>query len=298
MGSDDLKARADERPTHRVRVDGFWIDKTAITNAQFRRFVETTGYVTIAERKPDWEELKKQLPPGTPKPPENLLVAGSVVFEPPQRPVDLSDWSEWWRWQLGADCRHPGGPGTSIEGKDNHPVVQIAWEDAAAFAKWAGKRLPTEAEYEFAARGGLDGKRFAWADEFVPDGRFMANTWQGVFPATDTAEDGFAGTAPVASFPANGYGLSDMTGNVWQHVSDWYRADTYREQASRGVAHNPAGPPSSFDPDEPLSPKHVIRGGSFLCSEAFCFSYRPAARMKLAPDSALPNVGFRLVKAT
>ena len=268
-----------------------------VTNAQFRRFVEATGYVTVAERKPDWEELKKQLPPGTPKPSEEVLTAGSGVFEPTKGPVDFSDWSEWWRWQPGADWRHPGGPGTSIEDQDDHPVVQVAWEDAVAYAKWAEKRLPTEAEYEFAARGGLDGKRFTWGDELNPDGKFMANIWQGTFPQTDTGEDGFKGTAPVASFPANGYGLFDMTGNVWQHTSDWYRTDTYREQAKQGVVFNPGGPASSFDPDDPLSPKHVIRGGSFLCSEAFCFSYRPAARMKLSPDSALPNVGFRLVKA-
>ena len=296
MGSDDPKARGDERPRHRVRVDGFWMDKTVVTNAQFRRFAEATGYITVAERKPNWEELKRQLPPGTPKPSDEVLVAGSGVFQPTKGSVDLTDWSEWWRWQPGADWRHPGGPGTTIEGKDDYPVVQVAWEDAVAFAKWARKRLPTEAEYEFAARGGLDGKRFAWGDEFAPDGKFLANTWQGTFPATDTGEDGFKGAAPVASFPANGYGLFDMTGNVWQHVSDWYRADTYREQATQGVVRNPEGPASSFDPDEPLSPKHVIRGGSFLCSEAFCFSYRPAARMKLSPDSGLPNVGFRLAK--
>jgi sulfatase modifying factor 1 len=191
MGSDDPKARADERPIHRVRVDGFWIDKTPVTNAEFRRFVEATGYVTVAERKPDWEELKKQLPSGTVKPSDDVLVAGSGVFQPTQGPVDLSDRSEWWRWQPGADWRHPGGPGSSIEDKDDHPVVQVAWEDAVAYASWIGKRLPTEAEYEFAARGGLNGKLFAWGDEFTADGKFLANTWQGTFPATDTGEDGY-----------------------------------------------------------------------------------------------------------
>jgi sulfatase modifying factor 1 len=295
MGSDDPKARPNERPAHRVRVDGFWIDETTVTNAQFRRFVEATGYVTIAERVTDWEQLKKQVPPGTPKPSSEMLAPGSPVFQPTDAPVPLSDWSRWWRWQPGANWRHPNGPDSSIDGKDDHPVVQVAWEDAAAYARWAGNRLPTEAEWEFAARGGLDGKLFAWGDSFEPDGKPMANTWQGTFPVNDTGEDGFKGTAPVRSFPPNGYGLYEMTGNVWHHVADWYHPDTYRQQAAAGVAINPTGPAQGFDPNEPYSPKRVIRGGSFLCSEAFCFSYRPAARMPLPPDTGLPNVGFRLV---
>jgi formylglycine-generating enzyme required for sulfatase activity len=236
------------------------MDKTVVTDAQFRQFEEANGYVTIAER---------------------------TVFQPTEGPVDLSDWSQWWRWQPGTDWRHPGGPGTSIDGNDDHLVVQVAWEDTVAYAKWAGTRLPIEVEYEFAARGGLDGKRFAWGDDATPDGKFMANTWQCTFPATNTGEDDFNGTALVAS---------NMTGNVWQHVSDWYRPDTYRERARQGLVATPVGPTSSFDPDEPLPPRHVIRGGSYLCSEAFCFSYRPAVRMKLSPDSALPKVGFRLVR--
>jgi formylglycine-generating enzyme required for sulfatase activity len=295
MGSDDPKARADERPAHRVSVDGFWIDATAVTNSEFRRFVDATGYLTLAERSPDWDELKVQLPPGTPKPAPEMLVAGSAVFRPTASAVPLSDWSRWWGWQPGASWRHPDGPNSSMDGKDDHPVVQIAWTDAVAYAEWAGKRLPTEAEWEYAARGGLGGKRFAWGDNFQSDGRNMANIWQGTFPVADTGADGFKGTAPVASFPPNGYGLYEMTGNVWQHVADWYRPDAYREPATSGVVSNPLGPAQSFDPDEPYAPKRVIRGGSFLCNEAFCFSYRPAARMKLSPDTGLPNVGFRLV---
>ncbi|WP_448205660.1 formylglycine-generating enzyme family protein [Azospirillum sp. sgz302134] len=296
MGSDDPKGRDDESPAHRVRVNGFWMDATTVTNAQFRRFVEATGYVTIAERKPDWEDLKAQLPPGTPKPPDDVLVPGSAVFQPTEGPVPLSDWSRWWAWQPGADWRHPEGPGSSIAGKDDHPVVQVAWEDAVAYARWTGKRLPTEAEWEYAARGGLDGTRFIWGNEERPDGALMANVWQGTFPAADTGEDGFKGTAPVASFPPNGFGLYDMAGNVWQFTADWYRPDSYRRQAKQGaVADNPTGPSDSFDPDEPFAPKRVIRGGSFLCTEAFCFSHRAAARMKVSPDSGLPNVGIRLV---
>lgn len=225
-----------------------------------------------------------------------MLVPGSAVFHPTKGAMDLSDWGEWWAWQPGADWRHPFGPGSSIDGKQDHPVVQVTWEDARAYAAWAGKRLPTEAEWEYAARGGLDGKRFAWGDDLRVDGKYMANFWQGPFPVRDAGEDGFQGTAPVKSFPPNGYGLYEMTGNIWQFVADFYRADTYSDQARAGVATDPAGPATSLDPDDPTVPKRVIRGGSFLCSEVFCFSYRPAARMKLSEDTSLPHVGFRLVQ--
>ena len=247
-------AMADARPIHRVRVDGFWIDRVEVTNDQFAAFVQATGYVTVAERTPTAAEF-----PGAPA--ENL-VAGSVVFTPPSQPVPLDNHYRWWSYVKGACWRHPEGPSTSIEGRGSYPVVHVAYEDAEAYARWAGKRLPTEAEWEFAARGGLAGQPYAWGDAFQPDGRWMANTWQGQFPLKDTTEDGFAGIAPVAQFPPNGYGLHDMAGNVWEWCSDWYRPDGYVPIAAEGgVAHNPRGPSSSFDPAEPGQAKRVHRGG-------------------------------------
>jgi formylglycine-generating enzyme required for sulfatase activity len=296
MGSDDPRALPNERPVHRVRLDGFWIDAHDVTNAEFRAFVEATGYITTAERKPDWEELKKQLPPGTPKPEPARLVPGSLVFTPAPRPVPLHDLARWWRWVPGASWRHPQGPDSDLEGKDHHPVVHVSWYDAVAYAKWAGKRLPTEAEWEYAARGGLDGKRFAWGDEFRPGGKYMANTWQGKFPVHDSGADGFAGTSPVGSYPANGYGLHDMAGNVWQWCSDWYAADAHA-RAGKGVSSNPTGPARSFDPTDPYAPRRVIKGGSFLCHASYCASYRPGARRGTPPDTGSAHIGFRCVRS-
>jgi formylglycine-generating enzyme required for sulfatase activity len=232
MGTDDSQADPAERPAHRVRVSGFWIDRTEVTNAAFSQFVNATGYLTTAERPVDWNQLKTQVPPGTPKPSDEQLAPGSLVFTPPDHPVPLDDFTNWWRWVPGANWKHPEGPGSSIEGKDVHPVVQVSWYDAVAYARWAGKRLPTEAEWEFASRGGLEGKKYAWGDEFQPAGKTLANTWQGHFPETNTDEDGFPRTSPVKSFPANGFGLYDMMGNVWEWCSDWYRPDTYRLDSS------------------------------------------------------------------
>lgn len=298
MGSTDPLARPDEAPVHRVRVDGFWMDVTEITNAQFAAFVDATGYRTVAERPVDWEELKKQAPPGTPKPPAEQLQPGSLVFTPPAHAVDLQDYSQWWSWTIGANWRHPQGPGSGIAGKDAYPVVHIAFEDALAYAKWAGKRLPTEAEWEFAARGGLAGRRNVWGDEPIDPRR--CNTWQGHFPDRNTAEDGYAGAAPVKSFPPNGYGLYDMSGNVWEWCSDLYRVDTYARRAAEtgpdGVAVNPPGPGSSLDPRNPHAPEtRVHRGGSFLCHDSYCASYRPSARMACPPDTGLQHLGFRCV---
>ena len=298
MGSTDPHARADEKPVHRVRVDGFWIDATEVTNRQFAEFVAATGYETIAERPVDWEELQHQLPPGTPKPDDEMLLPGSLVFTPPAEPVDTRHFEQWWRWTTGADWRHPEGPASTIDGKADHPVVHVAYEDAVAYARWAGKRLPTEAEWEFAARGGLDHKRNVWGDEPVDAKR--ANTWQGRFPQQNTAEDGFARTAPVKSFPPNAYGLYDMAGNVWEWCSDLYRPDAYALQIAEAgegaVIGNPRGPAQSLDPRNPHAPEsRVQRGGSFLCHDSYCASYRPSARMAAPPDTGMQHLGFRCV---
>jgi len=283
-----MKATVDSRPIHRVYVDGFYMDKADVTNAEFAKFVKATGYVTIAERTPRAEDF-----PGAP--PENL-VAGSVVFSPPDHPVPLNNHYQWWDYVHGANWRHPLGPDSDIKGKENYPVVQIAYDDALAYAKWAGKRLPTEAEWEFAARGGLAGKPFVWGDEFRPGGKWMANTHQGQFPVKDTGEDGYVGIAPVAQFPANGYGLFDMAGNVWQWTSDWYRPDYYQQLAAAGgVTRNPQGPDSSYDPSEPNQPKKVHRGGSFLCTDQYCSRYIVGTRGKGEADTGTNHLGFRCV---
>ncbi|MGC1448686.1 MAG: formylglycine-generating enzyme family protein [Candidatus Sulfotelmatobacter sp.] len=284
-----MSVAADARPIHRVYVDGFWMDETDVTNDEFARFVKATGYVTIAERKPRPEDF-----PGAP--PENL-VAGAVVFSPPDHDVQLNDQYQWWAYVGGADWRHPEGPTSNLKGREKYPVVQVAYPDALAYAKWAGKRLPTEAEWEFAARGGLAGKRYPWGDEFQPNGRWMANTHQGHFPNTDTGDDGYAGIAPVAQFPPNGYGLYDMAGNVWQWTSDWYRPDYYQQLAAAGgVTRNPQGPQTSYDPDEPTEKKRVHRGGSFLCTDQYCSRYVVGTRGKGEVSTGTNHLSFRCVK--
>ncbi len=297
MGTDDPRSMPNERPAHRVRVDSFFIDAHDVTNAEFARFVDATHYVTVAERPVDWEELKKQLPADTPKPDDSKLQPGSLVFTPPDHAVDFNDLAAWWTWTTGANWRHPEGPHSNLDGRENHPVTQIAWDDAVAYAKWAGKRLPTEAEWEFAARGGLVGKRYAWGDEFRPGGKSMANTFTGDFPFKNTAEDGFAGTSPVGSFPANGYGLFDMGGNVWNWCSDLYAADTHAQMQEQGVCFNPTGPGATFNPTRavPTSIERVIKGGSFLCNPSYCESYRPTARRGTPPDTGSAHIGFRCV---
>jgi formylglycine-generating enzyme required for sulfatase activity len=286
MGADEFP---DAQPWHKVSVDGFWMDRTEVTNEQFATFVNATGYVTLAERTPRAEDF-----PGAP--PQNL-VAGSVVFSPPAHPVKLHDHFQWWSYVQGANWRHPEGPKSSIKNRSRYPVVHIAYEDAVAYAKWAEKRLPTEAEFEFAARGGLDRKPYAWGDEFRPAGQFMVNTFQGHFPDKNTGEDGYGAAAPVASFPPNRYGLYDMAGNVWEWTSDWYRHDYYRMLIAQGpVAVNPRGPENSFDPSEPGVKKRVHKGGSFLCTDQYCARYIAGGRGKGEPDTGTNHLGFRLVK--
>jgi formylglycine-generating enzyme len=289
MGSDE-PGFPDARPWHRVYVDGFWMDKTEVTNEQFEKFVNAMSYVTIAERTPTREEF--------PTAPEENLVAGSVVFTPPDQAVALDNHFRWWSYVKGANWRHPTGPDSDLKGKEKYPVVHIAYDDALAYCKWAGKRLPTEAEFEFAARGGLDRKAYAWGDEFQPRGKWMANTFQGHFPDKDTGEDGFTSTAPAGSFPPNGYGLLDIAGNVWEWCSDWYRPDYYQTLADAGgVARNPEGPVDSFDPSEPGTKKRVHKGGSYLCTDQYCKRYAPGGRGKGEPDTGTNHLGFRCVRS-
>lgn len=294
MGADNNQAYDDEYPKHAVEVNSFWMDATEVTNAQFRAFTEATGYITTAERKPDWEDLKKSLPPGTPKPPDSVLVAASLVFRQSKHAVDLQDYNQWWSWVSGANWRHPQGPSSNIKGKDHYPVVHVSWDDAVAYCTWAGKRLPTEAEWEFAARGGLPDGVYPWGKEHVNAGVPKANSWEGKFPYLNEAKDGYVRTAPVKAFKANGYGLYDMAGNVWEWCADWYDAAYYTRKGSGG--RNPQGPEKSNDPAEPYTAKRVLRGGSFLCNDSYCSGYRVSRRMKSSPDTGLEHTGFRCVK--
>src|SRR5882724_2150254 len=289
MGCDDCDM-PDTQPVHLVAIDGFWIDRTPVTNAQFARFVKATGYLTIAERKPD----PKDYPGVDPR----KLVAGSAVFSPPAKDVALDDITQWWRYVPGASWRQPEGPGTTIEGREEHPVVHIAWEDAVAYGKWGRKRLPTEAEFEFAARGGMDRNRYAWGNDLKPGGAWAANIWQGRFPSNNLAEDGYVRTSSVTAFPANGFGLYDVGGNVWQWCADWYRPDYFATLATNGVARNPQGPLDSYDPQEPGIPKRVQKSGSFLCSDRYCSRYLVGSRGRGAVDSGGSNTGFRCVKSS
>jgi formylglycine-generating enzyme len=288
MGSNDHYP--EEAPTHRVSVSGFRIDRCAVTNAEFQRFVDATGHVTLAERPANQDDY-----PGA-KP--ELLVPSSVMFAKAPHRVDLADHYNWWVYTAGADWRHPRGPQSSLEGLWNHPVVHVTYEDAEAYATWAGKELPTEAEWEFAARGGLDGAEYAWGDEFTPDGRHLANTWQGEFPWQNLLDDGHAWTAPVGSYPANGYGLYDMAGNVWEWTTDWYQ-DHGKIRKACCTLDNPRGgePAASIDPRPPdiRIPRKVMKGGSYLCAPNYCRRYRPAARMAQAVDTSTCHLGFRCV---
>ncbi|HMP04314.1 MAG TPA: formylglycine-generating enzyme family protein [Gemmatales bacterium] len=298
MGSTGTDLPRTEQPQHEVQVNGFWMDETEVTNAQFRAFVTATGYVTTAERKPEWESLQRQLPPGTPKPPEESLVPGSMVFTPPTSPVGTEDFTQWWRYVPGASWKHPEGPDSNLDGKDDHPVIHVSWEDATAYARWVGKRLPTEAEWEFAARGGLASKRFPWGDERPTEDAARCNIWHGTFPHLNTKPKDRQRTMPVKSFAPNGYGLFDMAGNVWEWCSDWYRPDEYaRRQRTGSPTVNPTGPAANPDPTSGHIPRRVTRGGSFLCHESYCESYRPGARRGTDPDTGMSHIGFRCVKS-
>ncbi len=285
MGSDGEHALPAEQPRHEVVVDGFFMDTTTVTNRQFAVFVAATGYVTVAERAPDAAELLRQMPPGTAAPPPEALVPGSLVFAPTGAAVGLRDWSQWWRWQPGADWRHPDGPASSIEGREDYPVVHVAWDDAVAYAEWAGKRLPTEAEWEYAARGGLEEAEHAWGDAPHDPAHPQARIYDGAFP-THAAAPG-----PVASYAPNGYGLYDMAGNVWQWTSDWFSETTYGEDRRRGRVRNPVGPAEAADRQQ----LKTLRGGSYLCSDSYCRGYRVSARSPNARDSGASHIGFRTV---
>ncbi len=278
----------DALPVHLVSVAGFWMDATPVTNADFAAFVAATHYVTIAERKPDPKDF-----PGAPA---DKLVPGSIVFTPPLHPVSLDDFSQWWSYVPGANWRHPEGPASSLEERERHPVVHVGWDDAASYAKWAGKRLPTEAEFEFAARGGLDRNLYPWGNELKPAGRTPANIWAGHFPDANDGADGYFRTSPVTAFPANRYGLYDVGGNVWQWCADWYRPDYYSTFTDpMAAARDPRGPDASYDPEEPAAAKRVTRGGSFLCSGEYCSRYLVGSRGKAEVSSGSSNLGFRLV---
>lgn len=294
MGGDNDQADPNEFPKHKVQIHSFWMDITEVTNAQFATFVKATGYVTVAERPIEWEKMKLDLPPNTPKPPDSLLLPGALVFHKTDQPIQMNNPGRWWTWTIGANWQRPEGPNSGIEDKMNHPVVQVAWEDANAYAKWAGKRLPTEAEWEWAARGGKQNMTYPWGNEGVNEGLPKANFWQGLFPYQNTEEDGYLTTAPVKSYPPNGYGLYDMPGNVWEWCADWLDVEYYKKEEANKP--NNIGPVRSYNPAMPLLQEKVIRGGSFLCNDSYCSGYRNSRRMGSSTDTGLNHTGFRCVK--
>lgn len=301
LGFEDMPKTAlpqgDELPKHKVQLSDFWMDEHEVTNAQFREFVEATGYITTAERPIDWDELKKQLPPGTPKPPDEDLLPGSLVFNYAEKKASKDNLANWWSYVKGANWRQPKGPGSSIEGLDNYPVVHVSWYDAEAYARWAGKRLPTEAEYEYAMRGGLNNQMYPWGNSKTDEGVYYTNHLQGEFPYSNTKDDGFEFLAPVKSFPANGYGLYDIAGNVWEWTNDWYSAKYYYElEQSGSIAINPQGPEEGFEVQNNFVKNKSLKGGSFLCNDSWCSGYRNARRMRNTPDTSMEHVGFRCVK--
>ena len=291
----DRMALSHEKPKHTVKVDGFYMDETEVTNAQFSRFIQATNYITTAERPVDWDLIKQQLPPGTPKPHDSLLLPGSLLFKKTKESVpNLYDFSQWWRWTNGANWKQPEGKGSSIDGKDNHPVVHVSYEDAMAYCHWAGRRLPTEAEWEFAARGGKRDKIYFWGDLTDKLSSYV-NSWEGEFPVDNTQADGFEKSAPVKTYPPNGYGLYEISGNVWEWTSDWFSSQYYQYCKENSITNNPKGPKEAFNPNNPYVDERVIRGGSFLCNASYCASYRVSSRMATDPNTSLEHLGFRTV---
>ena len=296
MGSDKPGAYLNEKPVHQVIISPFFMDKYEVTNQQFLQFVNETGYVTTAEKQINWQDMVSSLPPNTPKPPDSLLKPGSLVFNKSEYPIPIDDESKWWIWETGASWKYPFGESSSIKDILDHPVVHISWDDANAYAQWAGKRLPTEAEWEWAARGNKKNATYPWGNESINKEPFKANFWQGHFPYHNTKQDGYYFTAPVGSFPSNDYGLFDMAGNVWEWCSDFYQFNSYSLDKRKGICKNPKGPTTSYDPSEPYAVKKVIRGGSFLCNDSYCSGYRVSRRMSSSKDTGLSHTGFRCVK--
>ena len=293
--SSDLFAMPREKPAHLVTVDGFFIDATEVTNKQFEKFVKATNYITVAERKIDWEEMKKELPPNTPKPHDSILQPGSLVFNKNiDAVVNMNTYFQWWTWKIGANWRHPSGPNSTIEGKDNYPVVHIAYEDALAYCKWANRSLPTEAQWESAAQGTNENMIFTWGNDLNMLNS-NANTWQGVFPIKNESKDGFEYISPVKSYPPNSIGIFDMTGNVWELTSDLFNVNYYNQLDLSKPIINPRGAKIAFNPNNPYQKEHVIKGGSFLCHASYCASYRISARMGTSFDSGSDHVGFRTI---
>lgn len=292
---EDINSRNDEKPRHKTKISGFFMDIHEVTNSQFQLFVDATNYVTLAEKAIDWEEMKKQLPLGAEKPHDSILKPGSISFHCKHQNIkDLNDYSQWWKWKIGANWKHPNGSDSDISGKENFPVSHISYDDALAYCKWANRRLPTEAEWEYAARGGLVNNIYSWGNDSSLLNK-RANTWQGEFPNINSKEDGFKNTAPVKSYPANGYGLYDMLGNVWEWTQDWYDHDYYKTLSKQAIVINPKGPDKAYNPNNPFSQEKVIRGGSFLCHETYCASYRVSARMASSFDTSSEHIGFRTV---
>lgn len=295
MGSENPEAYPNEKPIHKVKVDSFLMDKYEVTNSQFKEFIKATGYITTAEKKINWDEMKKQLPRGSSKPPDSILAPGSLIFKEIKYSTKLNDKSAWWKWKQGVSWKKPYGEDSSIENIMDHPVVHVSWDDAVAYANWIEKRLPTEAEWEWAAKGGLLSNHYPWGNEKVNSGEVKCNYWSGKFPTENSKEDGFYYTAPVISYKPNGYGLYNMAGNVWEICSDWFDENYYQYCYNLGLIKNPQGPAKSNYSMEPYEKKRVTRGGSFLCNDSYCASYRVTARMPFSEDSGTNHTGFRCV---